>query len=594
MHTSATAGSHEPAPPRTSPAPPRTSPAPPRTSPAPPRTSPALPRHRASATQSPQRCQLLAFLGSAPVGRALAAFAAALALASQARAADPEPATAAAPEPATAAAPEPAPAAAPEPAPAAGQPAPAPQWADKAELLIPNSSLSGAAQDQGKPLALDDLLELARKADPRARQAVAQAEHARQKREEVWWSWFPTFETTIGGGGPVGEAYLKGGNDSPTVDTVPHDGLGRLGIAIQAQSSAVLPLYTFGKLSAGNAAAGHALEAQQHLLARARDQAAYDMTRAYWAWQTTHFGLSSIEDVRRELRGTRDQAAKMLDQGSEQLTRSDLTRLDYAAEEVEAQHAAAVKQEALAITSIRLLLGMLPQDPIHIVRETLPPEPPGQPAYEEMVQLALVRRPEALAARENVLARRAQVELERARLFPDLGILATFNFNYQSNASSPSSPFLSNPNSRGYQVALGLKGTLDFPQKFARLRQAEADLQEAQALLAGAEGLLRLELQSALGDLAEARIRWQRAGREVAMGRRLLTQALLAIESGLGTAQDLVINTFLFSRAEGARLGAVYDAQMAWAALEKAVGARVPRPAQAPDARKDPPAVPQQ
>lgn len=482
-------------------------------------------------------------------------------------------------------------------APAAAKPADAaaarpeaPPLYDPLELAIPNNGLRPQAAG-GAPLTLRDLIERARAADPRAQQAFAQLERAQGKQGETSWVWFPSFNYQIGAGGPTSEARLVGGNADPNLtDLTPgtRSGWGQLGYAVKASIDAILPLYTFGKISAGNDAAGHAVKAQEALLERARQQAAFDATRAYWGYQTTHFGLSAIEGVRRQIDDARKRARELVEEGSDQLTRADVTRIDYVAEEVEAQHAGSVKNEALAVTGLKLLLGMDPQAQLSIVRQELP-QPPQQPDFEKMVELGLSRRPEARAAQENVRARSALADLERARYYPDFGLVAGATYNYQSNADSPVALFVNNPNSHGAFIGLGLRGTLDVPQKIYRVRQAEADLHEAQALLAGAGSLLRLELQQSLGDLAEARVRAQRYSREAAIGKQLLVQAALAFDSGLGSAQDLVLDTYLYSRAVGEQLRALFDAQMAWAALEKAVGAEVPQvpgppppPAEAP------------
>jgi outer membrane protein, multidrug efflux system len=467
---------------------------------------------------------------------------------------------------------------------AASQPAGAPAQATagtaqpgEGELAIPNSSLlGGPSQGEGPVLTLRDLIERARHVDPRAGQALAQLEHAQGRRGEVWWSWFPTFDTTIGVGGPTPEARLAGGNSGSLEDLTPGTvhGWGQLGIAIKASTQAILPIYTFGKYDAGTSAATHAVKAQEHLLSRARDQSTFDVVRAYWGYQTTHFGLAAIEGVRKQIADARTRAQELLDDGSDQLTRADLTRIDYVAEEVEAQHAGSVKNEALAMTGLKLITGIKLDQPINIARQELP-QPPAQPDYEAMVRLGLAQRPEARAAQENVAARKALLDLEHARYYPDLGLIGGIVYNYQSNASSPSNPFVNNPNSQGMFIALGIKGTFDLPQKFYRVRQVEADLHEAQSLLAGSESLLRLDLQQALGDLAEARVRAQRFTKESAIARQLLVQAALAFDSGLGAAQELVLDTFLYSRATGEKLRALYDAQIAWASLERAVGGDV-------------------
>ena len=95
---------------------------------------------------------------------------------------------------------------------------------------------------------------------------------------------------------------------------------------------------------------------------------------------------------------------------------------------------------------------------------------------------------------------------------------------------------------------------------------------------AGAQQLVRLEIQQALGDLAEARVRVERYTKETQIGKQLSTQAAVAFDSGLGEARELLEGTLLWARADGERLKALYDAQLAWAALEKAMGAPLSAP----------------
>src|SRR2546428_14009284 len=115
-----------------------------------------------------------------------------------------------------------------------------------------------------------------------------------------------------------------------------------------------------------------------------------------------------------------------------------------------------------------------------------------------------------------------------------------------------------------------MQWTLDVPQKLARLRQAEGELHEAVAMQVGAEQLVRLDVQQALGDLADARVRVERYGNETQIGKQLSNQAGGAFDSGLGDARELLEGTLLFMRADGGRLRALYDARVAWAGVGKA------------------------
>ena len=432
-----------------------------------------------------------------------------------------------------------------------------------------------------KGLGLRELQERARKNDPRTMQVAAQLENARGKRDEASWTFFPAFQSIAYVAGPTPQRRLIGGDSDPN-PTDPSrlkpgsfGGIfhGDQGITAHVDVQTVIPIYTFGKWTAGKSAAGHLVNANEALLQRARDQAAFDVARAYWGFQTARNADTSVQKVRTRLKDAQQTAQKLLAQKSDQISRSDSMKLDYLAEEVEAQHASAVKNRDLAITGLRLLVGAQSGEELPIAEQELP-QAPAPPNPDEILRRALQQRPEARAANEGVAARQSLVDLARARLWPDVGLVGGVRFTTTTNADNPPSPFVNNPyhESSGF-VALGMQWTLDVPQKLARLRQAEAELHEAIALQVGAEQLVRLDVQQALGDLADARVRVERYGNETQIGKQLSNQAGVAFDSGLGDARELLEGTLLYMRADGERLKALYDAQLAWAALERAIGA---------------------
>jgi outer membrane protein TolC len=433
-------------------------------------------------------------------------------------------------------------------------------------------------------LTLRELQERARKNDPRVMQIAAQLESAKGKSDEAYWAFFPEFKTTGYFAGPTNEYRLDYSNpnafhnptdpDSLTPGSKSTGGLfhGELGVQGHIDVQGILPIWTFGKLTSGRKAAQHLVGATEQLVQRARDQAAFDVARAYWGYQTTRAAETSVQKIRDRLKGAQEMAKKLLVQQSEQISKADALKIDYLAEEIETGLASTLKNRELAITGLRLLVGVQPGEELPIAEQKLP-DAPMVPSLDQVLRTALDRRPEIRAAGEAVSAREALVDLARARLWPDIGLVGGFAFTGTSNASNPPSPFVNNPFhvASGY-VALGLQGTFDIPQKLARLRQAEADLHEAQAVQAGAQQLVRLDIQQAIGDLGEARIKVDRYTREADIGRQLATQAGVAFDSGLGEARELLEDTLLFARADGARLEALFTAQMAWAALEKAAG----------------------
>ena len=434
-----------------------------------------------------------------------------------------------------------------------------------------------------KGLTLRELQDRARRNDPRAMQAFAQLENAQAKRDEASWAFFPNFQTNAYVGGPTQEHRLLGGDrdSNPTDPSHLTPGSiggwfhGQQGVQLHVDVQAILPVWTFGKITAGKAAIGHLVRATDALLQRARDQAAYDVARAYWGYQTSRNAEAAVQKVRTRLKDAQETAKKLLAEKSEQISRADAMKLDYLAEEIEAAHASTLKNRALAITGLRLLVGAQPGEELPIAQQEVPAAP-TPPDPDQVLRRALEQRPETRAATEAVGARQAQVDLARAQLWPDFGLVGGVNFTTTTNTDSPISPFVSNSEAASGYIALGFRGTFDVPQKLARVRQAVADLHEAAAMQLGAQQLVRLDVQQAIGDLTEARVRVERYSRETDIGKQLATQAGVAFDTGLGEAREFLEDTLLYTRADGERMRALYDAQLAWAALEKAAGGPLP------------------
>jgi len=280
-------------------------------------------------------------------------------------------------------------------------------------------------------------------------------------------------------------------------------------------------------------------------------------------------GESVAEDPRSP-RGSEDhRRQRLLKQESDQITRADRLKLDYLAEEVEAMQASALKNRDLAVAGMRLLIRGQAEEALDVAQEPLP-APPPQPVLEQVTARALDQRPEIRAAEEAVKGRQALVDLETARFYPDLAIVGGASYTEQTNASNPVSPFVYNPYTTPRLPGAGHARTWEIPQKMARKRQAEADLAEALSLRRGAELLVRLEVQQALAILPRRGSRWiATPGKRRSESSSPRRRAWPSIRASARRAN--CSRTRCSMRAPTpSRLGALFDAHIAWAALEKA------------------------
>jgi outer membrane protein TolC len=150
-----------------------------------------------------------------------------------------------------------------------------------------------------------------------------------------------------------------------------------------------------------------------------------------------------------------------------------------------------------------------------IADEPLKPPTTTLPPLERYLSAARTLRPEVNLAHAGVAARQAQVALARAKLFPDLGIVASTDYTRAPSATPQESVWSFDPfNHFYYSVLFGARWSLDLLPGAARVREAEAQLEETQALQRLARGGIAVEVESAYAAVVEARAReesWSRA-----------------------------------------------------------------------------------
>ena len=118
-------------------------------------------------------------------------------------------------------------------------------------------------------------------------------------------------------------------------------------------------------------------------------------------------------------------------------------------------------------------------------------------------------------ARAGIVARRALVEYNRAKLFPDIGLGAGADFVSTPSAVPQNNVWASDGwNHFYYYFGFGLQWSLDLLPQAARIEQAESQLEETRALERLALGNAMLEVEKAYADAVEAKAReetWDKA-----------------------------------------------------------------------------------
>jgi len=290
-------------------------------------------------------------------------------------------------------------------------------------------------------------------------------------------------------------------------------GLNNLQPFLQFGVNGTVPLYTFGKIGSSLDAAEANVRVSEWDMERWRQIMRMDVRRAYYglllARDAAYIAKDVIQRIDKGIQGIKDRIARG-DRGV-----SDINRLtmETSKQEFLAQALQAPKGEAYALAGLRFLTGV--ETGFDIVDEPL--RRPDRPLVDiaQYLEAARILRPDVNMARAGIVARKAMVDYNRARLFPDLGLGLGADFISTPNAVSQNNLWASDGfNHFYYYFGFGMRWSLDLLPQAARTQQAEAQLEETRALERLALGNAELEVEKAYADAVEAKAReetWDKA-----------------------------------------------------------------------------------
>jgi len=208
----------------------------------------------------------------------------------------------------------------------------------------------------------------------------------------------------------------------------------------------------------------------------------------------------------------------------------------------------------------------VPDQPLRAPTSALPP-------VEKYVAAARQFRPETNMAHAGVAARKAQVDLARARLFPDLGVLLGADYTRAPGATTQSNIWAFDPfNHFYYSVGVGAHWTLDLLPGVARVAEAESQLEETRAIERLALGGLAAEVEAAYAAVVEARLREESWARAEHKAKHWISNIQDQIDLGTLDEKALTEPLRAYINARAMHLLAILDANITQSQLALASG----------------------
>ncbi len=410
---------------------------------------------------------------------------------------------------------------------------------------------------------LPRILDLADRNHPNIAAARAKVAQARAQLDEAHVAPFSQFKLT---GGVALAPTLKGDNVfSPNTDV---SLTSSLAVAWRAGIEGVVPLWTFGKITNLWEAAGAAVHVSEAEAEIQRDAVRVDVRKAYFGLQLARDSLLLLKDVKSQLDKGVTSLQKQIDAGKGDPI--DLLKLQTYAAEIDVRQSEAERYVHVALAGLRFYTGVPDLD--------IPDTPLRPPKHElghitRYLSAAELYRPELAMARAGINARTAQVHLARSQLFPDIGLGLSVSMSAAPAIADQINPYVTDPgNYFHYGAALVFQWKLDFPAQAARIRYAQAQLEEVRAQQRYAMGGIGAEVEVAYAEVVDWKKRADSYAKAVKTAKKWLVMVQEGIDVGTVEEKDLLEPAKAFALNKAAQLNAVMELDMAMSRLAKATG----------------------
>ncbi len=432
---------------------------------------------------------------------------------------------------------------------------------DQFETKTGTARFSGLdiAPDPEKLYELSDLIDLAQRANPETRRAWEQARAAAARLGLAEGAYLPTLALVAFAGDsrvtfpdPIGEFTITGLSATP-------------------QLTLEWTLLDFGRRQAAFDSATQQLVQFNLLFNRKHQEVAYSVQRNYFAYDASRAKVDAALATLKTATSVLQEAEARLANGLATKTEVLLARQERVRAEYEVQLARRAVANAWA--ALAESLGISPTAPLQVAEAFKLPLPQElAETVEQVIDRALIQRPDLAARLAELRAREAEVRIARAEFLPRITVTGSASQAIASFTPSGTSTTFdySEPN---YSAFLNFSWELF--DGFARdnaLKQAEARLGEAQAEWAALQLKALREVWKAYADVKAALLQNEYAQALLEASQDAYDGAFKGYHNGLNSIVELLTAERDLVRARVTLIESRAELLTASAALAFAVG----------------------
>jgi outer membrane protein len=443
-------------------------------------------------------------------------------------------------------------------------------------LPVPGSDPAGSPRVLSRPakLDLDEFIRRALEAAPEVAVARWDVAVRQAKLQEAKASRFvPQFEAL----NLVGLAPRYRGtvlDPKSTVDTSSY------GPFTSVEVNVIQPLFTWGKLTAGIAAATHAVEQE----VAASEGVAADVVMQVKTLYYNVLLARSVEGVLVESRDAFEDALETANQrrddGDADISELDILYLRVALAEIAKEIPKLGTGAQGALEALRMMCGADRKDPIEVKERQLEPVKKKLEPLEHYTAQLYDKSPAWKQIDAGVAAKAEEVKTVEADFLPMFFLTGSFAYSYAPRNDRQLNPFAWDQFNyqRGPGGVFGIRWPLNFHITAAKVEATRAELGKLEALRRQAHDGLALELEQAYAKVVETRTALDSLEDGRKAGRAILTLSVTNFDIGIGDASEILQGLSNYAQVSGHYFEAIRDYNLAVAALERLSGLEVGAP----------------
>ncbi len=331
--------------------------------------------------------------------------------------------------------------------------------------------------------------------------------------------------------------------DARTEDVERDFDLGSWGPSTRLEALLAMPIYTFGRLEAGEAAAKARLEVEKSRLRAAQNLVKVEVSKFYYSHLYASTILVHLQKAQARLVEIQDKAQAFYDEASGKVTKVDLMKLQFADIEMQKYILLAEEGKALALSALKHTMGLADHISLQLSDRKIP-KPPKKlllPTEVELIEIAKQNRPEWEQIHFGLKAVSHLRRSENLSNRPVLFVAGMIQHGWTPTRDDTKNPYQYDPYNELFGgVAMGFKLDLDWALRKAKMDAANAKQQQVNALKKLAITGIPLQIKKARSDVLRFNQQINLSRKAIKATNKWIIFSGAAYASGTGEVKDVL------------------------------------------------------